>query len=407
MKILNIIISKFSEIIEKIKGARGDHEQDDYETRVLKHRQRAILRIVLVAAVILAGTLITKTVVERWKYSGYTVISEKTSEDTATVQYVELDGNLLKYNGDGATLLNMQGKALWSESYDVESPAVDVCGQSAVIYSRKGTQMVMVGLDGKLGSVEAKMPILKAKVASQGVVAAILEDGENTWINYYSTEGEQIATAKTRIDSPGYPVDLDISPNGMLLMITYFLVDSGMSKSYVAFYNFGNTGQNQMDNMVSGYTYSGVLVPQVSYLSESLSVSFQDDGFTVYKGNQIPKENGTVSVEKEIVSTFCSEKYIGLIFNSDASDKQYTLQVYNTQGGLKLEEHFNMDYNTVKISGDSILMYNENQLSVFSMKGIQKFNGTLGEGNILNVFKTGANRYRLVTNSGIKTIKLK
>jgi len=407
MKILNIIISKFSEIIEKIKGARGDHEQDDYETRVLKHRQRAILRIVLVAAVILAGTLITKTVVERWKYSGYTVISEKTSEDTATVQYVELDGNLLKYNGDGATLLNMQGKALWSESYDVESPAVDVCGQSAVIYSRKGTQMVMVGLDGKLGSVEAEMPILKAKVASQGVVAAILEDGENTWINYYSTEGEQIATAKTRIDSPGYPVDLDISPNGMLLMITYFLVDSGMSKSYVAFYNFGNTGQNQMDNMVSGYTYSGVLVPQVSYLSESLSVSFQDDGFTVYKGNQIPKENGTVSVEKEIVSTFCSEKYIGLIFNSDASDKQYTLQVYNTQGGLKLEEHFNMDYNTVKISGDSILMYNENQLSVFSMKGIQKFNGTLGEGNILNVFKTGANRYRLVTNSGIKTIKLK
>lgn len=407
MKILNSIISKFSEIIEKIKGTRTDDHQDDYETQVLKHRRRAILRIVLVAAVILVGTLIAKTVVERWKYSGYTVISEKASEDTATVQYVELDGNLLKYNGDGATLVNMQGKALWSESYDVESPAVDVCGQSAVIYSRKGTQMVMVGLDGKLGSVEAEMPILKAKVASQGVVAAILEDGENTWINYYSTEGEQIATAKTRIDSPGYPVDLAISPNGMLLMITYFLLDNGMPKSYVAFYNFGNTGQNQMDNMVSGYTYSGVLVPQVSYLSESLSVSFRDDGVTVYKGNQIPKENVTVSVEKEIVSTFCSEKYIGLIFNSDASDKQYTLQVYNIKGGLKLEEHFNMDYNTVKISGDSILMYNENQLSVFNMKGIQKFNGTLEEGNILNVFKTGANRYRLVTNSGIKTIKLK
>lgn len=407
MKILNSIISKISEIIEKIKGARVDNDPEDYETRVLKHRRRAILRIVLVAAVILVGTLIAKTAVEQWKYSGYTVISEKASEDTATVQYVELDGNLLKYNGDGAALENMQGKSLWRESYDIESPAVDVCGQSAVIYSCKGTQMVMVGPDGKLGSVEAEMPILKAKIASQGVVAAILEDGENTWINYYSTEGEQIATAKTRIDSPGYPVDLAISPNGMLLMVTYFLVDSGMSKSYVAFYNFGNTGQNQMDNMVSGYTYSGVLVPQVSYLSESLSVSYRDDGFVVYKGNQIPKENVTVSVEKEIVSTFSSEKYIGLIFNSDASDKQYTLQVYNIQGGLKLEEHFNMDYNTVKISGDSILMYNENQLSVFSMKGIQKFNGTLEEGNILNVFKTGANRYRLITNSGIKTIKLK
>jgi len=407
MKILNSIISKISEIIEKITGARMDEEQDDHETRVLRHRRRAVLRIVIVAAVILAGTLIAKTMVERQQYSGYKVVSEKASEETAAAQYIEVDGNLLKYNGDGAALVDMQGKVLWSENYDIESPAIDVCGKSAVIYSRKGTQMVIVGADGRVGSVEAQMPILKAKVAPQSGVVAILEDGENTWINYYSTKGEQIAMAKTRIDSPGYPVDLSISPNGMLLMVTYLFVDKGIPKSYVAFYNFGNTGQNQMDNMVSGYTYSGVLVPEVNYLSESLSVAFRDDGFTVYKGNQIPKENCTVTVEKEIVSTFCSEKYIGLIFNSDASDKHYALQVYNTQGELKLEEHFNMDYNTVKISGDSILMYNEAQLCIFSMKGIQKFSGTLEEGNILNVFKTGANRYQLITNNGIKTIKLK
>ena len=74
-----------------------------------------------------------------------------------------------------------------------------------------------------------------------------------------------IATGKTRIDSPGYPVDLDVSDNGELLVVSYVYVDGNTPTSYVAFYNFGSTGQNQMDNMVSGYTYPDVLVPQVQW----------------------------------------------------------------------------------------------------------------------------------------------
>ena len=68
------------------------------------------------------------------------------------------------------------------------------------------------------------------------------------------------------MDSPGYPVDLAVSPDGLLIMVTYLYVEDNKTTSYVAFYNFGNTGQGQMDNMVSGYTYEGTLVPQVAYM---------------------------------------------------------------------------------------------------------------------------------------------
>lgn len=407
MKTIKNIISKIFSKEQKQEGQQETRPAGSFKSGILQYRRQGLIRIAIIVAVVLGGALIAKMTMDNWKFKGYEVVAQKDGEDTATTQYIELDSNLLKYSGDNSSLVSSIGKELWTQTLDMESPAVDTCGNVAVIYAQKGTTMVMVGMEGKIGEVNTDMPILKARIASQGVVAAILEDGENTWINYYSTSGEQIATGKTRVDSPGYPVDLSISPDGMLLMVTYLYVDGGITKSYVAFYNFGNTGQNQMDNMVSDYTYSGIVVPQVKYLKDALSVAFRDDGFAIYKGKQIPKEDVTVAVTQEIISTFCNDKYIGMIFRSNEQNKQYTMVVYNTRGKQVFEESFNIEYSTVKISKDSILLYNDTQLCVFSTKGILKFDASLGEGTILNIFKTDMNRYQLVTNSGVKTIKLK
>lgn len=394
-----------------LKKKKSDTKQnqsgDEYKTKISRHRKRLLKRVLIIAGVIIIGTLVTKTVMDRWKYKSYKVISESHSEDTVSTKYVELNGSVLKYSADGATLVNSSGKAIWNQTYEMEAPTVDVCGSTAVVYAEKGTGMVMLGESGKIGQATTEMPILKARVASGGGVAAILEDGENTWINYYSAKGEQIAAAKTRVDSPGYPVDISLSNDGMLLMVTYLYVENGTSTSYIAFYNFGNAGQNQMDNMVSGYTYSGILVPQVAYLNETTSVAFRDDGFVLYEGKQIPKESSTVTVENEIISTFYSSKYVGMVFRSDETDKQYTLQLYSAAGKLVFERAFNIEYNEIKISGDAVLMNNDSQLCVISLKGVEKFNGTLDEGSIFSIFKTDANRYQLVGESGIKTIKLK
>ena len=47
-----------------------------------------------------------------------------------------------------------------------------------------------------MGAVETSMPILKARVAQSGVVAAILRDGEKTWIDFYATDGSLIAETR-------------------------------------------------------------------------------------------------------------------------------------------------------------------------------------------------------------------
>ena len=412
------IVSNFRTILgnegNKIQRHVGDEGAEsakvdninDYKSKAVNYQRRRMISMVAMAVLILVGAFIAKTTIENKTYDSYKVLEETPEEDTAASKYTDFHNNILKYSGNDAILMNAAGKVLWTQKLDMETPAVETCGNIMVIYAKRGTKIMTFGKDGKIGEFNTDKPILKATVALSGTVAAVLEDGENTWINYYSATGEQIVNAKTSVDNPGYPVDIAISPDGIVLMVTYFQVEGGTTKSYVAFYNFGNAGQNQMDNMVSNYTYSSILVPQVEYIDDSLAVAFCDNGFVLYEGKQIPKEVTTVEVNEEIISTFYNDKYIGMIFRSVETDAQYKLALYDKRGKLKFEENFDAEYSTIKISDDTILMYNEAKVFIMSDKGVVKFSGSIEEGTILNLFKMDMNRYRLVTSRGVKTIKL-
>ncbi|MCI8592895.1 MAG: hypothetical protein HFI88_11255 [Lachnospiraceae bacterium] len=339
--------------------------------------------------------------------SAYVVVSSGTREDTASSQYQSFADAVLRYSDDGASLSKDDGTLVWNESFDMHSPTADVSDDALVIYDKKGTVMYVFGTNGIRGTISTELPILKAKVSSQGMIAAILEDGETTWINFYSVEGQTIATGKTRIDSPGYPVDLDVSKNSELLMVSYLYVDGNTPTSYVAFYSFGSAGQNQMDNIVSGYTYPNTMIPQVSFLGNDVAVAVRDDGLTFYSGSQIPAENISVTEETEISSTFISDQGVGLIVQSGENQQGHTLKIYNTGGKLVTEQELQMDYSSVAVSGGQLLLYNDKQVSIFGMDGTEKFSGVIEEGVIQSICKTGSNRYMVVMEDGLETIRLK
>ena len=213
-----------------------------------------------------------------------------------------------------------------------------------------------------------------------------------------------IAENQTRVDDPGYPLDLAVSTDGNLIMVAYQFVEGGQTKSYVAFYNFGTVGQNQVDNIVSGYTYENVVVPQVAYLDSDTAVAFRDDGISIYKGQQIPKEETNIEVEEEIVSTFYDEDNIGLVFKAD-EESEYRMEVYSTSGRKKFERNFNIAYTNIRMSNGYIVMNNASQVCVITNQGALRFNGVIDEGAINDFFKVGYNRYMLILDTGIELIK--
>ncbi|NCB93476.1 MAG: hypothetical protein EOM40_13095 [Clostridia bacterium] len=378
----------------------------EYKERVSRHKRKLLIRTGIAAAVVVLAAVGGKLLIDKWSYNGYKIVIESSQEDTVSAKYAQFNDNILKYGGDDVTLMSRQGENLWSEAHTMENPEVEICQEMCVVYDKKGTTMSVFDISGKVGQIQTSLPILKATVAKQGVVAAILEDGETTWVNVYDVDGDEIVTGKTRIDSPGYPVDLSLSDDGLLMAVSYLSVRDNKPAGYVAFYNFGNTGQNQMDNMVSAYTYTDTLVPETEYLGNSTAVAFRDDGFVIYKGRQIPEEQTTVEVKDDILSTFYDEDNIGLVFRNEEGEHPYRMEIYNTSGTLKYTAGLDISFDHISVSKDQIILFNSNEFAIYTLKGVCRYQGTLKEGIIQNVFKMARNRYIVVMEGGIETIKL-
>lgn len=390
----------------KAQGVSEEEYADNYELRLSRHKRNIVKKTVITVVAIAAAVTAVGFYIEKRSYHNYKVVQSSEQEDVVSTSYIEMDGDILRYSPDGVSLVSDKMSTLWSETYQMQNPVADVNGTRAVIADKDGTTLEIYDKSGKTGSVTTSYSIIKARVSKGGLVAAILDGGDDTWIDFYSTDGSLIAENQTKIDDPGYPLDIAVSEDGVVMMVTYQFVDGSDTTSYVAFYNFGDVGQNEDDRIVSGYKYEGVVVPQIQYLSNNRSIALKDNGFTIYQGSQIPKEVKTIETDKEIVSTFYDDDMVGLVFKNDSKDKQYIMEVYNTADGkLKFKEDFNIPYTTIKLSGGNILMYNSSQMCVMNSRGVQKYLGSV-DGTIKDFFKIGMNRYLLVLDSGVDVIKL-
>ena len=390
----------------KAQGVSEEEYADNYELRLSRHKRNIVKKTVITVVAIAAAVTAVGFYIEKRSYHNYKVVQSSEQEDVVSTSYIEMDGDILQYSPDGVSLVSDKMSTLWSETYQMQNPVADVNGTRAVIADKDGTTLEIYDKSGKTGSVTTSYSIIKARVSKSGLVAAILDGGDDTWIDFYSTDGSLIAENQTKIDDPGYPLDIAVSEDGVVMMVTYQFVDGSDTTSYVAFYNFGDVGQNEDDRIVSGYKYEGVVVPQIQYLSNNRSIALKDNGFTIYQGSQIPKEVKTIETDKEIVSTFYDDDMVGLVFKNDSKDKQYIMEVYNTADGkLKFKEDFNIPYTTIKLSGGNILMYNSSQMCVMNSRGVQKYLGSV-DGTIKDFFKIGMNRYLLVLDSGVDVIKL-
>lgn len=340
-------------------------------------------------------------------YHNYRILSSSNNEDTQSSGYIPLGDCLLKYGDDGAYLLSQSQEILWNQTFEMSNPSADVWGEQAVIYDKKGTKMFILNKDKPISNMETKFPILQAEITEKGSVAAILQDGEKTWINYYALDGSVIAENQTRIENPGYPLDMAVSPGGENIAVSFLAVENSQLTSKVIFYNFGDAGQNKEDNIVAEYSYKNIIIPQIIYLDNETAVAFRDDGYSIFEGIENPKEMRKETIEEEIVSTFYNEKYFGLVLKGTGKKEGYVMQLYSPSGKKMFSKKFEHEYQSIDISKEMIMMCDGSDVKMYNLKGILKFNGTIDEGAVKNVFQMSSKRYIVISENGINTISLK
>ena len=382
-------------------------ESDDYKKKIARHRRVIFYRVLASALVIGAIAIAVYINFQKMIYTGYNVIETRKYPEVTAANYREFNNNILRYSTDGASAFNMQDDMLWNQTYEMQSPMVDICNDYVGIGDYKGTRIYLLNSKGLQGEIDTTLPIQNFKVSGNGMVAVILEENEVTWIKIYNKEGEVIASDRTTMAKSGYPISIALSDSGLILAVSYLKIETGDMISSVAFYNFGNVGQNEIDNLVSGYNYKDTVMSYVEFMNDRSAFAIGDNKFTIFRGNQKPESVFEMDITENIKSVFHNQQYIGLVYVEGTSEAAYRLDVYNTSGELVLSKPFSLEYFDIIFHKDSIIIYNSNDCMICNMSGMEKFKGAF-ETPVIEVVPTSSSlRYLLVSGSRMDKIQLK
>lgn len=375
---------------------------DELEEKIRHHKKRYLQKVgIIVAAIVLALTGGIMYVTHQ-TYTKVQVVNTYSDEVEDGEQYAEFAGGILKYTRDGVAFVNNKGKEKWNAAYQIQTPIISVKGDSAAIADKGGNDISVFGKKGLKGEIHTNLPIEKAAVSSQGIVSTILKDGSTFRMVCYDAAGNVLVEHKTSPSTTGYPMDIDISDNGYILLVSYLLVEDGVIKGKAVYYNFGDTGKSKEDYIVTQDVYSGSVIPTVFFMDDETSAVIADHEIAIYKGEDIPKKTTSVKMENGMKSVFHNDTYIGVVSNENGKNE---LQMYNKRGQRVLSQKFEGEYNNAKISGNLIIMYSGKQCSVFSKNGVQRFTGEF-ETNILEIKPLlWINRYLVINANGFEEVR--
>ena len=383
---------------------RGKSEAEaSLSKKIRMHKMQSLLRFVLIAVVAAGLVAMLVTQYKNQVFSGYVISKQAEFTVLENVSYLENDGSIIRYSKDGISNTDAKGNMIWNLTYEMQSPMVRRADGYAAVGDYNGHIIYLIDNSGSTYEVDTRLPIRDFAISSTGVVAAILEDSGNSWINVYNKEGTQIVEAKATMSKTGYPLALSIS--GEVMGVSYFYVDGGAMRSSVTFYNFGGIGENVTDHIVSSYDYANTVVPMVSFMNAETAFAVADNRLMFFAGSKKPVSSADILLNEEIQSVYYSDSHVGLLFYDQTGMNKYRLDVYDTAGSKVISYAFDMNFKDILIRNNQIMIYNESECVIVGLNGNEKYAGMF-EGKVHFVAATDSPRkFLVVINNGLATLE--
>lgn len=411
----NAILHKIKYTAKRIKimsniqlfksNEHADADMAAYEKRLFRHRLRNFLIMTGLLAVVILCFAALRAGIQNRTFETYEIIKSYDRTDTITTQYTEFQNYVLKYSKDGISCVDSNNNPVWSQTYNMQNPIIHVCRNSVAVAEENGMEAMVFDASGVQGTIQTRLPIRQISVSSQGVLAALLEDGDTMRLKLYDKSGSELVEAKFELQDVGYPLRMSLSADATKLAVAFLQVQDGGVGTCLAFYNFSSVGENQEDRLVASKIIKGVVMPKVEYMDATHCFALGTKQLLIFTGAQIPELTKEISLEREVFSVFHSERQIGLV--TEGTEQDYCLQVYDNQGNLQFETEFDLEYQTLKFSGDHILIYNEFECMMLNKKGKVFYQGTFEE-SISNLYtQSGNSRFIVMHASRTDQIRLR
>ena len=389
-----------------LKEVKTDWEE--METRIRKHRRKRRRRIILAAVCIAACLVILYIALQVKTYGDYRVADSTERSDTQATEFLEMDGNILKYSNDGAMYTTKKNEMIWNQTFEMENPLVAVRGEYAAFADTDGQEVYILDESGFQVNFETEYPIRKIDISSQGTAAVLMADESAGYLALYDDSGECLAEGAIYMENSGYPMDIALTDDGKNLAVTILDVASGSVSTTVTFYNFDSEGEDETDHIVSTYTYADCVIPQIECPDGGVFLAFSDSGVIVYEGSQTPEESERLSVTGEIKSVFYDDSYFGLVV-SDEEEGGRTLIVYNLKCSEVMRFSLDVSYDEIYfLENHEVCVQSAEHCEIYTVQGIKKFAADFEEEDLYYVLsKTGSRRYIFVLEGSSEQVCLK
>lgn len=393
----------------KEKSKRQLNSDLDYREKIRAHKLSVFLRTAAFFVAVIAIVVVSNVTYKNKNFTGISVTSSLPLSVVTGATAVDLNGSILIYSKDGASCMDSKGKAIWNESYEMQSPILAKCGGTVALGDYNGRAIYVANNNKILGTIKTNLPIRSISVSENGVVAAVLDDSDVIRIYVYdgNTNTETpIVEAKATMNKSGYPISISLSPNGKIMMVSYFYVDGGEMKTSVSFYNFGEVGSNKTDNFVSGFDYAGSLIPYVMFMDNDSAFALGDDRMVFYSGDEIPGIKATALLDTNVTSVYHSTDYVGLVYLNTGAESTYRMDIYNSLGTKQSSIYFDTDYTDIVFNKDQVIIYGGDECGIYTVKGAEKFVGRFDTNIGLMIPTASQYRYIVVTGNDLEIIEL-
>lgn len=361
------------------------------------------IAVTLLCIGLLAGLVVTQYISRT--FHTYRVVRETEVILEEGCKTAKLANNLLIYNKDGIRCIDAKGKTVWDITYQIQEPCVSVDGGTVAVAGYGDHWIYVMDESGRIGEIDTNLPIRNLCVAEAGYVGAVLDDNDVYWIYIYDVNGDEITRARTSMEQSGYPMTIELSPNGKLLGVSYLYLDAGTVQNNVAFYNLGEVGQNYTDQYMSGYVYQEI-VPELHYMNESTAMAISNGRLMVYSGGEKPTESKGILLNDTVQAVYWGDENVILIHKGAADEGRYLMKVYDLTGTLVLEKGFDMEYTDIQSQKGIITIYNSDEVLVLTLDGRERYKGSLG-GSIRKMVSTSTKyKYLILFENTFKVIEL-
>lgn len=376
---------------------------DEIKKKTGQYRKRQVkkwaVRIVL-AAMTISGTWM---LMENHSYDTVCRAASYKKDTSDSSDYAVFGEGIVRYTRDGVTFLNRKNEEQWIQPSQFKNPSIDLQKDAFAVGDIGGNNIQVFTVEGLKGEIETALPIEKFSVSNQGIVSVILKSEGAPQIVTYDAVGNILVENQVSMANSGYPVALEMSPNGNVLMVSYLSTSGSTLKTKVVCYNFGEAGEKQAEHQVGIEEYEDSIMPEIYFVNDSVSVVVGDHSFVIYEGGQTPVKKSEIQIGQEIRNSFHTDKYIGFVLLNEEKSG-YEVRLYNKSGKQVMNRAFTGEYSNVQMIDDEIIMYEGSACCIITKTGVPRFKGDLKTDALLVLPAAGLNKYLVMSANELRVI---